>query len=63
MAANHKLFHTRPEQVLSQGLSAMTKACDSLTASNELLKSEVDALTLEIARLKDKLVTETAEKE
>ncbi len=41
----------------------MTKACDSLTASNELLKSEVDALTLEIARLKDKLVTETAEKE
>lgn len=63
MPANHKLFRTRPEQVLSQGLSAMTKACDSLTASNELLKSEVDALTLEIARLKDKLVTETAEKE
>ena len=63
MNPKRNLFNTRSEQVLTQGLAAMTTACESLTVSNEGLRQEVTDLTLEIARLKDKLVTETSEKE
>jgi len=60
---NQDLFHKSTEKVLAQGLSAMTLACDSLTASNEALKTELEGLRTEVERLKDRLVTDSIEKE
>lgn len=57
------LFNTSTENVLAQGLKAMTLACDSLTLANETLRGEVDALQAEIESLKHRLVVNTPEKE
>ena len=60
---NQELFHKPAEKVLSQGLSAMTLACDSLTATNKALNAEIAHLRAEVELLKHRLVTDSIEKE
>ena len=60
---NQNLFNKSTEKVLAQGLSAMPLACDSLTAANEALKTELECLRKEVEHLKDRLVTDSIEKE
>ena len=60
---HHTLFNTSTENVLARGLNAMTLACDSLTLTNETLKTEVKELQAEIESLKHRLVVNTLEKE
>lgn len=60
---NRPLFKPDTESVLVRGLNSMTLACDSLTKRNEELTKEIDTLNLEVIRLKDKLYTNSLEKE
>lgn len=60
---NRPLFKPDTEAVLTRGLNAMTVACDSLTKRNEELMSEVKALNAAMVRLKERLLTESADKE
>ena len=60
---NRPLFKPDTEAVLTRGLNAMTVACDSLTKRNEELMSEVKALNAAMVRLKERLLTESGDKE
>ena len=60
---NRPLFKPDTEAVLTRGLNAMTVACDSLTKRNEELMSEVKALNAAMVRLKERLLTESVDKE
>ena len=60
---NRPLFKPDTESILVRGLNSMTLACDSLTKRNEKLTEEIDTLTSEVIRLKDKLFTNSLEKE
>lgn len=60
---NRPLFKPDTEAVLTRGLNAMTMACDSLTQRNEELMSEVKMLKAAMVRLKERLLTESEEKE
>ena len=50
----HSLFKPDAEAVLTRGLNAMTKACDSLSKQNELLIKDIEGLKRKIERLQDK---------
>jgi hypothetical protein len=60
---NRPLFKPDTEAVLTRGLNAMTVACDSLTKRNEELMSEVKALNAAMVRLKERILTESGDKE
>ena len=60
---NRPLFKPDTEAILTRGLNAMTMACDSLTQRNEELMSEVKSLKAEMVRLKERLLTESEDKE
>jgi len=60
---NRPLFKPDTESVLVRGLNAMTMACDSLTKQNHELQEEIASLTIEINRLKERVVTDSIEKE
>ena len=64
MAVDTKgIFTQTSEQVLQRGLSAMTRACDALTARNSELEEELESLSNQLARSKEKLLVETSERE
>ena len=55
-ATNRPLFQQSAETVLERGLHSMTLACDALTQQNNQLRKQVDSLTNELNRLKEKAV-------
>ncbi len=61
--ATKAVFSPTSEQVLQKGLSAMTRACDALTARNSELEEELESLSNQLARSKEKLLVETSERE
>jgi hypothetical protein len=62
MSKDH-LFKADTENVLVRGLNAMTKACDALTKQNEILNNDLEGLKKKIARLQDRVLIETSERE
>lgn len=66
MASNqvkHSLFKPDAEAVLTRGLNAMTKACDSLSKQNELLIKDIEGLKRKIERLQDRILENPVDKE
>lgn len=57
------IFKTNAETVLSDGLAAMTKACEALTDQNEQLVEKIASLSAEVEKLKDKVLIEQGERE
>tara|TARA_X000000368_G_scaffold268984_1_gene213107 strand:- start:472 stop:672 length:201 start_codon:yes stop_codon:yes gene_type:complete len=60
---NHSLFKPDAEAVLTRGLNAMTKACDSLSSQNELLIKDIEGLKGKIKRLQDRILENPTDKE
>ena len=58
-----RIFDLDTDTILKRGLNAMTIACDSLTKANEELNAEVTRLRGEIERLKERVITDSIEKE
>lgn len=57
------VFRANAEEILTKGLSVMSKACDALTMRNKELEEEIESLQIDVARLKDRLLVETSERE
>ena len=57
------LFKPDTEGVLVRGLNAMTKACDALSSQNEQLNKDIEALKRKVARLQDRIIINTDDKE
>lgn len=55
------LFHEHPEDVLAQGLKAMTIACDSLTKQNASHEQNIRDLEQQVSILKDKILADRIE--
>lgn len=55
-STNRPLFHQSSAAILERALKSMTLACDALTKENNHLREEVESLTLEVNRLKEKVV-------
>jgi hypothetical protein len=55
-STNRSLFKQDAETILSRALNSMTLACEALTKENTSLKEEVKNLTIEVNRLKEKVV-------
>ena len=62
MTTKH-LFKDDTESVLVRGLNAMTKACDSLTKQNEQLNTDIEGLKRKIARLQERVLIDSDDKE
>ncbi len=58
-----EIFKKETERVLSQGLNAMTKACEALSEKNKTLNEEIDGLKSEMTRLKEKALINFEERE
>lgn len=43
-------------EILEQGLSSMTKACDALTDQNNKLIEDIKGLQAQVKRMQDKLI-------
>ena len=55
-STNRPLFHQTQTTILERALKSITLACDALTKENDYLKEEVESLTIEVNRLKEKVV-------
>lgn len=55
-ATNRSLFNQPRVKILERGLHSMTLACEALTKENDRFKEEVESLTVEVNRLKEKVV-------
>lgn len=50
------LFNESPEKILTNGLKAITAACEALTEQNKLLNKDIDGLKNKVNKLEDKLL-------
>ncbi len=57
------IFKEDTESVLVKGLKAMTKACEALSIQNESLATEIEGLNGEVSRLKERILSNTEERE
>ena len=55
-ATNRSLFYQSDTAILERALHSMTLACEALTNENKQLREQVNSLTIEVNRLKDKVV-------
>ncbi|BAQ92484.1 putative DNA binding protein [uncultured Mediterranean phage uvMED] len=55
-ATNRPLFNQSSTAILERALNSMTIACEALTNENKQLREQVNSLTLEVNRLKEKVV-------
>ena len=53
---NQSLFNPDADAVLTRGLNAMTKACDSLSKQNEQLIKDIEGLKRKIPRLQERVI-------
>ena len=53
---NRSLFKPDADAVLTRGLNAMTKACDSLSNQNEQLLKDIEGLKRKITRLQERVI-------
>ena len=59
----NQVFKPETENVLVRGLNAMTKACDALSKQNESLNKDIEGLKNKIARLQERVLVDSDEKE
>ena len=57
------LFQPDTEDVLVRGLNAMTKACAALSKQNESLNNDIEGLKRKIARLQERVLCDSEDKE
>jgi hypothetical protein len=57
------LFKTETEEVLTNGLKMMTKACDALTKQNEILNRDIEELKNKASRLQERVLENDEERE
>tara|TARA_X000001388_G_scaffold43958_2_gene31051 strand:+ start:3479 stop:3679 length:201 start_codon:yes stop_codon:yes gene_type:complete len=50
------IYRTPTEDILTQGLRQMTKACDAITKQNEILNSDINNLKSKLTQAKEKLL-------
>jgi hypothetical protein len=50
------IFAKQTEQILAEGLRAVTAACDALTEQNKVLNKDIDGLKNKVNKLEDKLL-------
>jgi len=50
------IYRTPTEDILTQGLHQMTKACDAITKQNEILNSDINNLKSKLTQAKEKLL-------
>ncbi len=55
-ATNRPLFNQSHTTILERALNSMTLACEALTNENKQLREQVNNLTLEVNRLKERIV-------
>ena len=60
---NRPLFKPDTEAILVRGLNSMTLACSALTKQNEQHLKDIEGLKGKIARLQERLLADTEEKE
>jgi cell division protein FtsB len=58
-----KMFKEDTENVLVRGLNSMTRACDALSDQNKRLNQDIEKLKAKVARLQDKVLVESEERE
>jgi len=58
-----KMFKEDTENVLVRGLTSMTRACDALSDQNKRLNQDIEKLKAKVARLQDKVLVESEERE
>jgi hypothetical protein len=58
-----KMFKEDTENVLVRGLNSMTMACDALSDQNKRLNQDIEKLKAKVARLQDKVLVESEERE
>jgi hypothetical protein len=51
-----QIYQRKTEDVLIQGLNTMTKACDALSAQNDILNKDIDKLRKKVERLQEKVL-------
>lgn len=50
------LFNESSDKILTNGLKAITAACEALTEQNKLLNKDIDGLKKKVNKLEDKLL-------
>lgn len=58
-----QIFKPDTESVLVRGLNAMTRSCDVLSKQNEELNKDIGGLKKKIARLQERVLVDSIEKE
>jgi len=58
-----QIFKPDTESVLVRGLNAMTRSCDVLSKQNTELNKDIEGLKNKIARLQERVLIDSIEKE